>query len=55
MKESKILEEIEWKLKNIWSEYHSNMKDKEKAKKLLEEYQKLQTVYKRQKMIISEL
>lgn len=52
-----VLEEIEWKLKEIWSEYQKTVQEKEaeKAKKLLAEYNRLCGVYKVQKMIINEL
>ena len=52
-----VLEEIEWKLKNIWTEYQQSQVDKERerSKMLLAEYQRLSGVYKKQKMIINEI
>ena len=49
-----ILKEIEWKLQAVWKEYKEILEEGEdqKAKKLLNEYQELRMLYKKQKILL---
>lgn len=47
-----VLEKIEIKLKAIWHEYQTNLKNEQKAKALLQQYRQLYNSYKWHKAIV---